>query len=115
MRLILNLLIGTLGVWITGRVLPGVHLDSLQAALIVAILLGIVNIVVKPILVVLTLPITLVSLGLFLFVINALMILLVDVFVSGFSVDNFWWALLFSLVVSVVTSFLNSLSKPAAE
>ena len=112
MRLVVNLLIGTLAVWITGSILPGVHLEGFWDALIVAVLLGIVNVLVKPVLIVLTLPITLVSLGLFLFVINALMILLVDVLVSGFAVDNFWWALLFSLVVSIVTSFLNSLSKP---
>lgn len=112
MRLVVNLLIGTLAVWITGSILPGVHLDGFWTALIVAVLLGIVNVLVKPVLVVLTLPITLVSLGLFLFVINAGLILLIDSLVGGFAVANFWWALLFSLVVSIVTSFLNSLSKP---
>jgi len=110
MRLIINLILNTLAVAVAAYVLPGVFVESAVAALVVAILLGVVNVVVKPLLVLLTLPITVVTLGLFLFVINALMILLVDWLVPGFQVDGFWWALLFSLVVSLVGSFLSALA-----
>jgi len=110
MRLIINLILNTLAVAVAAYVLPGVFVDGAVAALVVAILIGVVNVVVKPLLVLLTLPITVVTLGLFLFVINALMILLVDWLVPGFQVDGFWWALLFSLVVSLVGSFLSALA-----
>ncbi|HEY4935074.1 MAG TPA: phage holin family protein, partial [Puia sp.] len=75
-------------------------------AIVLAIVLGILNLFVKPILIILTLPITIFTFGLFLFVINALIILLAARFVNGFRVDGFWWALLFSLLLSVLTSFL---------
>jgi putative membrane protein len=87
-------------------VLSGVHLQSFVTALVLAIVLGLLNLIVKPILIILTLPITLFTFGLFLFVINALIILLAAKFVNGFRVDGFWWALLFSLLLSVLTSFL---------
>lgn len=112
MRLLFNLLVGTLAVLIASYLLPGVHVDGFFTAVVVAIVLGIVNVLIKPILVLLTLPITILSLGLFIFVINALMILLVAKLVPGFTVDSFWWALLFSLVLSLVNSFLHSLSGP---
>lgn len=110
MRLLLSLLLNTLAVGVAAYVLPGVHVDGPAAALVVAIVLAVVNIIVKPLLVLLTFPITVVTLGLFMFVINALMIMLTDWIVPGFTVDGFWWALLFSLVVSLVGSFLNALA-----
>ena len=87
-------------------VLDGIKFDSFWSAIIVAVVLAILNAIIKPILILLTLPITLVTFGLFLFVINALIILLADKLVSGFSVDGFWWALLFSLLLSLVSSLL---------
>lgn len=108
----MNLLVGTLAVLIAAYLLPGVSVGGFWTAVVVAIVLGIVNILIKPILVILTLPITLLSLGLFMFVINAVLILLVAKLVPGFVVTGFWWALLFSLIVSVVNSFLHSLSQP---
>lgn len=87
-------------------VLEGIKFDSFWSAIIVAVVLAILNAIIKPILILLTLPITLVTFGLFLFVINALIILLADKLVSGFSVDGFWWALLFSLLLSLVSSLL---------
>ena len=87
-------------------ILRGVHIDTFWAAIIFAIVLAILNAIVKPILVLLTLPITLVTFGLFLFVINAGIILLTTEFVKGFRVDGFWWALLFSLLLSIITSVL---------
>jgi putative membrane protein len=87
-------------------VLRGIHIDTFWTALVLAIVLTILNLIVKPILIILTLPITLLSFGLFLFVINACIILLAGKFVNGFTVDGFWWALLFSLLLSAVTSLL---------
>ena len=87
-------------------VLPGIHIDTFWTALVLAIVLSILNVIVKPILIILTFPITLITFGLFLFVINACIILLAGRFVNGFGVDGFWWALLFSLLLSVITSLL---------
>lgn len=107
MNLIISAIINGFAVFITAYFLPGVKVDGFITAIIVAIVLGIVNFVVKPVLHLLTLPITILTLGLFSFVINALMILLVSALVSGFHVDNFWAALLFSLVLSLVSSLLH--------
>lgn len=112
MRLLLTLVISALSVFIASYLLPGVEVQDFWVALIVAVVLGLLNAVLKPILVILTLPLTLVTLGLFTFVINAGLVLLVDYLVTGFSVSSFWWALAFSLVVSLTNSFLNSLSAP---
>ncbi len=109
MRLILSLGINTFAVWVGTYLLKGVVVDGLLTAVVVAVVLGVINTFLKPVLVFMTLPITVVTFGLFLLVINALMILLVDKLVPGFEVQNFWWALLFSLIVSVVNAFLNSL------
>src|SRR5436190_21865039 len=82
---------------------PGVHVESFFAALIAALVLGLVNAVVRPILVVLTLPVTLLTLGLFLFVINALLFWLVANVVQGFAVTGFFAALIGSILYSVIT------------
>jgi putative membrane protein len=87
-------------------ILPGVHIDQFFTALIVALVLAVLNAIIKPVLIILTLPITIFTLGLFLFVINAVIILLADRFIPGFKVDGFWWALLFSLLLSLLTSLL---------
>lgn len=90
---------------------PGVSVDEPVTAIIVAAVLALLNMVIKPLLIVFTLPITVVTLGLFLLVINALMILLVARIVPGFHVNGFWWALLFSIILSIVTGIFNSLAK----
>lgn len=100
-------------VFAAAYVLPGVHVTSFTAALIAALVLGIFNAVLKPILVILTLPITLITLGLFTFVINAILILLAARIVSGFTVDGFLWALILSLLLSLINSFLHSSEKLA--
>ncbi|MET0241987.1 MAG: phage holin family protein [Flavitalea sp.] len=87
-------------------VLDGISIDTFWTAIVVALVLAVLNAFVKPILILLTLPITLITLGLFLFVINALIILFAEKIVSGFRVDGFWWALLFSLLLSLVTSLM---------
>jgi putative membrane protein len=90
------------------HLLPGIHIDTFWTAIVVALVLAILNTIVKPILVLLTLPVTILTFGLFLFVINAFIILMAESFINGFSVDGFWWALLFSLLLSVITSLLFS-------
>ena len=87
-------------------ILRGIHIDDFWAAILLAIVLALLNAIVKPLLVILTFPITIVTLGLFLLVINAIIILFADNLLGGFTVDSFWWALLFSLLLSFVTSLL---------
>ncbi len=106
MNIILRIIISAVVAFALSYILSGVHIQSFVTALILAIVLGLLNLFVKPILIILTLPITIFTFGLFLFVINALIILLAAKFVNGFRVDGFWWALLFSLLLSVLTSFL---------
>ncbi|UJH68300.1 phage holin family protein [Allomuricauda sp. SCSIO 65647] len=111
MKSILRILLSALAVVILSYVLPGVGVDSFTTAIIVAIVLSLLNFLVKPILVILTLPITIVTLGLFLLVINAIIILLAAKFIGGFHVSGFWWAILFSLLLSLLQSILYSLLK----
>src|SRR5579862_1879685 len=106
MNIVLRILISAIVAFALSYILSGVHIQSFITALILAIVLGLLNLFVKPILVILTLPITIITFGLFLFVINALIILLASDFVKGFSVDGFWWALLFSFLLSIITSLL---------
>lgn len=105
-KAIFKLLAATAAVFIAAYVLPGVFVNGFLTAAIVAVVLGVANAVVRPVLVFLTLPATIVTLGLFLFVINSVIVLTVDALVPGFKVDGFWWALLFSVTVSLVNSFL---------
>lgn len=95
--------------FIVTRFLPGVRIDDYATALIVAIVLAFLNAIVKPILTLFTIPITIVTLGLFLLVINALIIILAGKLVSGFHVDGFLAALIFSMVLSLCTGILNML------
>jgi putative membrane protein len=111
MNWIARFLLNGLAVFLAAYLLPGVDVDGYGSALIVALVLSVANGIVKPFLIVLTIPITILSLGLFLLVINAIIILLVDYLVSGFNVDGFWWALLFSLIMSVFNSMISDLSK----
>ena len=106
---VVKLLINTVAALIAAYLLSGVHIDSVTTALIVAIVLALLNTFIKPILVILTIPITVVTLGLFLLIINVLIIKWTDSLVDGFEVDNWLWALLFSLVISIVSSILEGL------
>ena len=106
-----RLIISALAVIVTSFLLPGVHIDGALTALLVAAVLSLLNVVVKPILVILTIPITVVTLGFFLLVINAFLILLTSKLLSpGFHVDSFWVAFFFSLVLSLVNAVFNSLN-----
>lgn len=106
MRFIMRIIVTAVIAFGLSYVLSGVKIDQFFTALILSLVLAVLNALVKPILIILTLPITLVTFGLFLFVINAIIILLASKFVSGFEVDSFWWALLFSLLLSFLTSLL---------
>ncbi len=109
MQFLINLLISSFAVFVSARIIPGVTIDNFSTSVVVAIVIGIVNAIIKPILLVLTLPINVVTLGIFTFVVNAAMILLVDNLVGGFSVDGFFTALIFSIVLSLITTFLFSI------
>jgi putative membrane protein len=101
-------LIAALGLWVASAILPGVHSGGLLPLLGAGLLLGLVNAIVRPIIIVLTLPITIVTLGLFLLVINALMVLLVGKLMGGFSVDGFFPALVTAIIVSIVSWSANA-------
>ncbi|MBI2024233.1 phage holin family protein [Candidatus Giovannonibacteria bacterium] len=110
MPIVINWIISALAIIVVAYLLPGVTVSGFIAALITALVLGIINAFLRPILVILTLPINIITLGLFTFVINALLIMLAGAVVPGFAVRNFWWALLFSLVLTLVNYFLGSLA-----
>ena len=107
MVILINWFVTTIAILIAAYLLPGVAIRGLKAAIIAALVLGLINAIIKPVLVVLTLPLTIVTLGLFIFVLNALLVLLTSTIVPGFYVQNFWWALLFSLVFSIVSFVLH--------
>jgi putative membrane protein len=116
MNFLIKLLVSTLAVIITAWLLPGIEIknDSVLIAIVVAAVLAFLNSVLKPILIILTIPITVFSMGLFLLVINAGIIMLADRLVEGFTVRNFWWALWFSIVLSIVNGILSSLGRNSA-
>lgn len=112
MNFIIRLLVTAAVAYGLAYLLKGIHIDSYWTALVFALVLAIVNLVVRPLLIILTIPLTIITLGLFLFVINALMVLLASKVVDGITIDGFWWALLFGLLLSIVSSlFLSSKSE----
>ena len=108
MGILINWIISAIVIFGISYFLPGVHIANFTTALVAALVLGIINAFIKPLLVILTLPINLLTLGLFTFVINALLILLASSIVSGFVVDGFLWALIFSIILSVVNSIVHN-------
>ena len=111
MKWILKLLLTAVAVVILAKVLPGVEVVGYWYAILVALVIGVLKVFVRPILILLTLPVTIVTLGLFLLVINAIIILMADYFLSGFSVSNIWWALIFSLLLSILQYILHKMIK----
>ncbi len=105
--IIVQLILGGIAVLITSYILPGVTVENFLTGVVIAALIALLNITVKPILILLTIPITLLTLGLFLIVINALLILLAAYIVPGFAVDGFWWAVLFGLILGLINSLLG--------
>jgi len=110
MKFLMNILIRSMAVFITAYLLPGVKIADFWTAVMVAIILGLVNTFIRPVIILLTLPINLLTLGLFTLFINAFLILLVSSLVPGFTVKSFVWAIIFSLVLSLVSWFLHTLS-----
>jgi putative membrane protein len=107
MRFLIRIIVIAAVSYALSRVLSGVKIDSFWTAIVFALVLAILNIFVRPLLILFTLPVTILTLGLFLFVINAIVVLLASKFVDGITIANFWWGLLFSLILSVVSSILN--------
>lgn len=110
MNFLTRLIVSSLAVFVTSYILPGVHVDSVITAILVAAVLSLLNVVIKPILIILTIPITVLTLGLFLLVINAGMILLASKIVPGFTVAGFWTAFFFSIILSLVNSIFHGLA-----
>jgi len=111
MKLISRILGTALALVLTAYIVPGIDVAGIYPAIIAALILGILNVIVKPILVILTLPITIITLGLFMFVINAALFMFAASFIEGFSVDGFLVALLGSLIVSVVSAAIHNFLK----
>ncbi|MDC7998754.1 phage holin family protein [Gilvibacter sediminis] len=111
MNTLLKIALTAGAVLILANVLPGVAVSGYWGAIIVAIVLAILRLFVKPLLILFTLPLTIITLGLFLFVINAVIVLLASEMLDGFRVDGFWWAVLFSILLSFLQAFVNSLVK----
>jgi putative membrane protein len=101
-----NLLINTISIFVVSQVLAGIEIDSLTTALILAVVMAVLNVTLKPLLIVLTIPLTVITFGLFLLVVNVLVLYAADALIDGFHIAGFWWALAFSLLVSLVNSIL---------
>ena len=108
MNFILKIVLTAVAVLVIAHFLPGVSVVNFTSSVIVAIVLALLRVTIKPLLIILTLPVTIVTLGLFLLVTNALIILLADNLIDGFNVTGFWIALIFSLILSVFESILYS-------
>ncbi len=109
MRIIINLLVTAAVAFLLTKVLSGVHIDGFSTAIVFAIVLGILNLIVSPILKLLGLPLTIITLGLFSLVINAIVILIADYLIEGMQVDGFWWAFIFSIALSLITSLVSGI------
>ncbi|EKD53589.1 MAG: hypothetical protein ACD_61C00009G0006 [uncultured bacterium] len=107
--MLINLIINALAFYVTAYIVPGVRIANFQALAVVAIVWGVLSIVLKPILILLTLPVNILTLGLFTFVINAFLIMLMSNFVVGFKVDNFGTALLAAIVLALLNVVLGKL------
>lgn len=110
MKIILKILVSSLAVFFAAYILPGVYLEGFPTAILVAVVLGLLNAFLKPLLVLLTIPVTIFTFGFFLLVINAFLILITDNLLEGFSVNGFFTAFLFSVIVTLVTAFLEALA-----
>jgi putative membrane protein len=110
MKIIVHWLLAALAIIIAASILPGVMV-TVPGAFVLAIVLGVINAFIRPLLLLLTLPITILTLGIFSIVLNTLLIMLADLLVSGFTVGGFWWALLFGILLSLINAFFHTLEK----
>ena len=111
MRTLVHILLGSVAVYVAARILPGVGIDGFGTAVAVAIVFGLINAFLKPILLILTLPINILTLGLFTFVVIGGLVELTAALVPGFHVASFPWALAFALVLSLLNSVLHGLER----
>lgn len=109
LRFIIQAVVTAIGLWLSARIVPGVEFTSTGSLAAAAVILGIVNAIVRPIMVVLTLPLTIITFGLFLLVVNAAMIGLTSVFLDGFAVNGFWAGIGAAIVTGVVSWIAGSL------
>ena len=109
MSFMIQWLVSAAAIVITAYLLPGVKVAGVFAALVTALVLGLINAILKPLLILLTLPLNILTLGLFTLVINALLIMLAAAIVPGFFVQGFWWALLFGLVLAIINALLGAI------
>ena len=110
MKAIIKLVLMGIAVMVSAYVIPGVKVDGFFVAVVVGLILAVINFTIKPVVTLLTLPVNILTLGLFTFVINALMILLTSALVPGFTVSGLWSAVLFSIVLSIIDGFLGMIS-----
>lgn len=111
MKILIHILLSAVAVYVAARILPGVRVDSFQTALIAAVVLGVVNGFLRPLLLILTLPINILTLGLFTFVIIGGCVLLVAHVVPGFQVAGFGWALAFALTLWIINGFFHAIER----
>lgn len=107
MNWLAKLLLTSLAILLIGYLLPGLHIESFWSAFILTIVLTLLNLTVKPVMVILTIPLTIVTLGLFHLITNTVMVLIADYFVDGVYLDGFWWAFLFGILLSFVNGALD--------
>ena len=115
MRLLITWLINALALLALPYLFTSIHVDTFVSALIAALVLGLINTLIRPLLVLLTLPVTLLTLGLFIFVINGLLFWFVGSFIKGFSVDGFWAGVFGAIVYSIISWILSSILMPSKE
>lgn len=110
MNIVVRLLITAIATFVASYIIPGVKIDSFTSLIVVSIALGVINAFIKPILVVLTFPLTVITLGIFLLLLNGILILVVGSIVPGFYVESLFSAILFSIIVSIVSSLLSNIT-----
>jgi len=110
-----NLIVNTLSVFVVSYILPGIVVNDFLTALVVAIVLAVLNVTLKPLLIIITIPFTLITFGLFLLVVNVLVLYAAEALIDGFEIAGFWWAVLFSVLVSMVNGILFGLGSKGAK
>lgn len=109
MEILVSIILSTIAVFVTAYILPGVHLEGFGTALVVAVVLGFINTFIRPLIFLLTLPINILTLGLFTLVIIGGIVMLVSAIVPGFKVDSFLWAMVFAIVLAVINAFVHAI------
>lgn len=109
MKILVNWLLSAVAIIIAAYLLPGVHVSGFVTALIVAVVLSVINGFVRPVLALLTLPLTIITFGLFYLVLNTLLVMLAAAIIPGFGLDSFWWAFIFGIVMAIVHAVLSGI------